>query len=221
MVVLQDGQPQPSAYRHFRVRGDPSASGDDFGALYQVLARRLRRARQGEPRWALPQLIVVDGGKGQLSVAQAALRDAGFDPEQQLPDLAALAKERPDAPLTDEGRSRRRAEWDRPDRVFLPGQKDPLRLRPNTVELFLLSRIRDEAHRFAITHHKKLRRKEALRSDLERVPGIGPQRRRQLLRTLGSLKRVREANVEELAAVPGMTRRAAEAVARYFTTKRD
>ncbi|MCC6746744.1 MAG: excinuclease ABC subunit UvrC [Deltaproteobacteria bacterium] len=217
LVVLQDGVPEPKSYRHFAVRG----AKDDFAALYEVLARRLRRARQGDAGWALPELVVVDGGKGQLSVAQAAFRDASFPPEVTLPDLVALAKERAteESPEASEGAGSSagpRGEPDRPDRVFLAGVKDPIRLRANTAELFLLSRIRDEAHRFAITYHKHRRRRRALHSELDDIPGIGPERRRQLLRTLGSVKRVRAASREELLAVPGITARAAEAVLLHF-----
>jgi len=205
MVVLVDGEPYPPSYRHFKVHTD---KGDDFASMYHVLARRLRRARQGDDGWQLPQLIVIDGGRGQLSVALAALKDAGLPETMTPPELVALAKER----YGDNAKGE-----DRPDRVFLPQAKDPIRLRPNTAELFLLARIRDEAHRFAIGHHKMLRRRQAFRSALDDIPGIGSKRKRELLRSLGSLKRIREATVEELAAVPGMTSKAAEAVAHYFS----
>jgi len=204
MVVLLDGEPAPAEYRKFKINAPEK---DDFAAMYEVLSRRLRRAREGDPGWGLPDLLLVDGGKAQLSMATAALRDVGLRPGDEAPDLVALAKERagPDA-----------AGEERPDRVFRPGVKDPVKLRPNTAELFLLARARDEAHRFAVTYHKALRRRQALRSGLEDIPGIGPARRKALLRELGSLKRVREATVEELTAVPGMTSRAAENVATYF-----
>ncbi len=204
MVVLIDGEATPAEYRKFRVNAPEK---DDFAAMYEVLSRRLRRAREEDNGWDLPDLIVVDGGKAQLSMAVAALRDVGLPPGGVPPDLVALAKERqgPDA-----------GGDDRPDRVFRTGVKDPVKLRPNTAELFLLARARDEAHRFAITFHKVLRRRRALRSGLEDIAGIGPKRRKQLLRHLGSLKRVQAASVEELAAVPGMSQKAAENVARYF-----
>lgn len=204
MVVMRDGEPHPPSYRHFKVR---MGTRDDFAAMYEVLARRFRRARQGDEGWALPDLIVIDGGKGQLGMALAALRDAELPAELSLPDIVGLAKERAGPNAAGE---------DRPDRVVLPGVKDPVRLRPNTAEIYLLSRLRDEAHRFAITHHRKLRRRRTLRSGLDDVPGIGERRRTELLKTFGSLRRIREASVEELAAVPGMTLRAAEAVAQYL-----
>jgi hypothetical protein len=105
-----------------------------------------------------------------------------------------------------------------PDRVFLPRTKDPIKLRPNTAELFVLSRIRDEAHRFAVSFHQKLREKGTIRSQLADIPGVGPKRQTALLKTLGSVRRVRGATVEELAAVPGMTLRAAQAVVAFYAS---
>jgi excinuclease ABC subunit C len=113
------------------------------------------------------------------------------------------------APLLDEAKL--------PDRVFLPKVKDPIRLRPNTSELFLLARVRDEAHRFANTFHRELRKRSTLRSALEDVPGVGPKRRTQLLRSFGSLRRLREASVEDMAKVPGMSLAAAQAVKQFFS----
>ena len=165
----------------------------------------------GEGGWPLPDLIVVDGGKAQLSMALAALRDVGLPEGAAAPDVVALAKERPepaDAGLDHKDR--------RPERLFLPHVKDPVLLRPHSAELFLLTRVRDEAHRFAITHHKKLRRRRSLRSGLDDIPGIGPKRRGELLKAMGSLKRIRAASVQELTRVPGMTLKAAEAVAAYL-----
>jgi len=189
LVTLQDGQPDKSGYRRFRLRW--VADRDDFAALYEVLSRRLRRAREKDARWALPDLLVVDGGKGQLQVARTALRDAGLP---KGPDLASIAKD--------------------PDRVFLVGAKDPELLRPNSTELYVLAQARDEAHRFAIRYHRKLRGKAALSSALDDVPGVGPARRRALLRHFGSVRRLRLAGVDELSQVPGMTRAAANVVAR-------
>jgi excinuclease ABC subunit C len=189
LVTLQDGRPDKTSYRRFRLRF--SAERDDFASLYEVLSRRLRRARDGEARWALPDLLVVDGGKGQLQVARTALRDAGI---AEPPDLAAIAKD--------------------PDRVFLVGAKDPEPLRSNSAELYVLAQARDEAHRFAIAYHRKLRRRLAFASTLDEVEGVGQERRRALLRHFGSLRRLREASVDQIAEVPGMTHAAAQAVVR-------
>jgi excinuclease ABC subunit C len=202
MVVFLDGEAAKSEYRTFKVK---TATNDDFASMYEVLSRRFRRGKAGEAGWVLPDLLVIDGGKGQLSTALAALRDAQIDVGMNGLDVVGLAKERED----ESGEKQ-------PDRVFLARAKDPIRLRANTAELFLLMRVRDEAHRFAVTFHKKLRRRRTLRSALEDVPGVGQKRKRELLKHFGSLKKVRAATVEELARAPGMTTAAAEAVVRYF-----
>jgi excinuclease ABC subunit C len=209
MVVFLDGEPAKSEYRVFKVK---TATNDDFASMYEVLSRRFRRSKaaeskEGEPKkgWVTPDLLVIDGGKGQLSTAAAALRDAQIDLGMNGMDVVALAKER-----EDQGGEKQ------PDRVFRMNAKDPMKLRPNSAELYLLSRIRDEAHRFAVTFHKKLRRRRTLRSALEDVPGVGQKRKRELLKHFGSLKKVRAAGVEELLRAPGMSRAAAEAVVRYF-----
>ena len=156
--------------------------------------------------WETPDLLVVDGGKGQLGQALTALGDLGIEITAEKGfDVIGLAKERDD--VTGETL---------PDRVFLRNRKDAIRLRPNTAELFLLSRIRDEAHRFANTFHRQQRKRATLRSSLEDIPGIGQKRRRALLRHFGSLKAIKLAGLDELAAAPGMGRKAAEAVQRFF-----
>jgi excinuclease ABC subunit C len=215
MVVFLDGEPAKGEYRTFKVK---TATNDDFASMYEVLSRRFRRSKsaaeqkEGEPKkgWIVPDLLVIDGGKGQLSTAVAALRDAQIDIGMNGMDVIALAKERED----EKGEKQ-------PDRVFRLNAKDPMKLRANTSEMFLLSRIRDEAHRFAVTFHKKLRRRRTLRSALEDVPGVGQKRKRELLKFFGSLKKVRVASVEELQRAPGMSRVAAEAVVRYFQGEQD
>jgi excinuclease ABC subunit C len=203
MVVFRDGEPENAAYRRFRIK---TVTNDDFASMYEVLSRRFRRARDGVPGWEAPDLLVVDGGKGQLGTALAALKDLGIDVSGEKGfDVIGLAKERDT--VTGE---------EQPDRVFLRGVKDPIKLRPNSTELFLLARIRDDAHRFANTYHRQLRGKRTLRSSLEDVPGVGDKRKKLLLRHLGSLKKIKEATVEELAAVPGMSKKAAEAVHRFL-----
>jgi excinuclease ABC subunit C len=212
--VFLDGEPAKGEYRTFKVK---TATNDDFASMYEVLSRRFRRSKgaevkEGEKKkgWVTPDLLVIDGGKGQLSTAVAALRDAQIDIGMNGMDVIALAKERED----DKGEKQ-------PDRVFRLNAKDPIKLRANTSEMFLLSRIRDEAHRFAVTFHKKLRRRRTLRSALEDVPGVGQKRKRELLKFFGSLKKVRAASVEELQRAPGMSRTAAEAVVRYFQGQAD
>jgi excinuclease ABC subunit C len=203
MVVFLDGEPDKSRYRKFRVK---TVENDDFAAMYEVLSRRFRRMRTDPDRWIEPDLLVVDGGKGQLGTALAALRDAGWEISAEKGfDVIGLAKEREDS----EGMAQ-------PDRVYLRNVKDPIKLKPSSTELFLLARIRDEAHRFANTYHRRRRGKLQLRSALEDVPGVGAKRKKLLLRHFGSLKKIKAATVEELAAVPGMSRRAAEAVKRFL-----
>jgi len=183
-VSFLDGEPDKSQYRRFRIK--TVAGTDDFAMLYEVL---LRRAKQGE----LPDLFLIDGGKGQLASAAAALRDAGVTTE-----IVSLAKSR-----VVEGETQETVEHS-PERVFVLGRKDPIVLRQNSPELFMLTRLRDEAHRFAITYHRQLRSRSTLRSALEDLPGIGESRRKALLKHFGSLKRLREATVEQICEVEGI-----------------
>jgi excinuclease ABC subunit C len=235
MVVFVDGRPDRTRYRTYKVRA-PASTGDrandDFASMYEVLSRRFRRAREaGEARggnnetWQLPDLIVVDGGKGQLGMAQAAARDVGIDirPGTGLP-IVALAKPRdlnPDE-ATQAVHAMHPTEADDPatstvpDRVFLPNAKDAIPIRASSAEMFVLQALRDEAHRFAVSFHRGQRRRRTLRSSLAAIPGIGPVRQRQLLRHFGSAKKVRDASLDELLAVPGMTRPAAEAIVAHF-----
>jgi excinuclease ABC subunit C len=222
-VCLQDGVPRKDRYRHYKIR--TVADQDDFKSMYEVIGRR---ARRGIEEGDLPDLMVIDGGKGQLGAARAALDDHGVDSV----DLVGLAKSRslddaddfdsrgidmPDAahhanvapaPASKGSPARPTSKYDAPlayspERVFVFGHKHPIVLRQNSAELFILTRARDEAHRFAITFHRKLRGKAATRSSLDDVVGIGPQRRRTLLRTFGSLTRLKAASEADIAAVVG------------------
>jgi excinuclease ABC subunit C len=202
VVRLTDGIPDKKNYKSYRVRS--VADGDDYKAMYEVLLRRFgrgleeRRAakeRGEEPpksTFELPDLFVVDGGRGQLAVAVTAAADLGLT---DLP-LAGLAKERES--VTGEKLV---------DRVYLPGQKNPISLRPNTPELFLLARARDEAHRFANFVRERLGKKRRLRSELDDVPGIGPKTRRLLLSHFGSLTAIARASDAEILALPGVTKK--------------
>ncbi len=191
MVVFEGGQPKKSDYRRFRIRWHPE-SPDDFAMMREVLTRRLREALGGDEKWrVLPDLILIDGGRGQLNAALEAIRALGF----QIP-AAGLAK--------------------RHELVILPDEPDPVELPRHSRALHLLQRIRDEAHRFALTYHRKLREERAHRSPLDEIPGIGPRRKKMLLRLFGSIERIRQASVEELASVPTMTRRLAEQVLDYL-----
>jgi excinuclease ABC subunit C len=206
MVTFLDGAPARSLYRKFKVR---TVDNNDFAAMYEVLTRRFARAAKAEdgddPAWAAPDLLVIDGGKGQLGMAVAALTDlrVKIGGEDGL-EVIGLAKERE----LDAGSA--------PDRIYRRNVKDSIPLRANSPELYVLARIRDEAHRFANTFHRDRRGKATLRSELDSIPGIGATRRQRLLKHFGSVRAVRQASVEELARAPGMNRKAAEQVASYF-----
>jgi excinuclease ABC subunit C len=184
MVVFEEGRPRTGEYRRFRIKEVQGPN--DFASHQEVLRRRFKRARTGEEgseeelHWQLPDLVVIDGGKGQLSAAKEVLDELGYH------DLAVvgLAKER--------------------EEIFLPDREEPVLLPVTSPALYLMQRLRDEAHRFAITYHRSLRAKAATRSAFDDLPGVGPKRRAALLRVFGSAKRVREAPVEQVAAVPGI-----------------
>ena len=202
-VVFRDGQPSKADFRRYRIR--TAAPDDDLACLREVLARRLARA-ESEP---LPDLMLVDGGKGQLSVLCTALSDAGLET-----DAISLAKERDTQSRTPRVR---RSGGLKSERIFVPGRKNPVMLQASSRALLLLQRIRDESHRFAIEFQRELRSKAGLVSILEELPGIGPSKRRALLRELGSLRAVRSASLERLAAVPGISARDAATLQRFFT----
>ncbi len=194
MVTFDEGEPCTARYRRYRIRTVEGA--DDFASMYEVLGRRYRRAREEND---FPDLLVVDGGKGQLNVAVEVLRELEID-QVDVISLAKMHVEQ-DARAEEVHRSE--------ERVFLPGRKNPVVLRRNSTALFLLQRVRDEAHRFAITYHRELRRRDRLRSGIEDIEGIGPGRRRALLRHFGSLKRLRAASIDDIAEVPGISTRLA------------
>jgi excinuclease ABC subunit C len=188
-VAFDEGVPDKKGYRRYKLRG--VQRNDDFAAMKEVLSRRLTR---GQAEGGLPDLLVVDGGKGQLAMAVEAVRELGVEGVE----LAALAKERVESdPLAPEIERKE-------DRVFRPGRSNPVVMRRNSDALRLLQNVRDEAHRFAVTFHRKLRSKRRLRSALDDVPGIGPAKRRMLLAHFGSLQRIREAGVDSIAALPGI-----------------
>jgi excinuclease ABC subunit C len=216
MVVFVEGRPEPREYRRFRIRSGETP--DDFRMMGEVLRRRFSRAariraetgalslaavgadeapveadadddgaeRPRDAGWAVPDLVIVDGGKGQLSTAVEVLRDLGLT---DVP-LAGLAK--------------------RFEELFVPGRPDPIVLPRRSQALYLVQRIRDEAHRFAITYHRDVRGKRALRSELDDIAGIGPGRKKALLKRFGSVRRIREASVDEVADTPGISRDLAE-----------
>ena len=214
IVAMLDGAPDSKRYKSFHVKG--VRDGDDYGAMYEVLARRFRRARKSQgptadetPEeasadvdWELPDLFVVDGGKGQLSVALAAAHDLGL---HQLP-IVALAKEK------DYGSEHV------VDRVYLPNQKNAIPLREHTASMFFLARVRDEAHRFANKIRARLGQKRRLRSRVDELRGVGVELRKELLRKLGSMRAIEAADDATLLSVPGFTRRHLTALRRVIPT---
>lgn len=244
VVAMLDGEPDKKRYRTFHVRGDSvngasqrtapapgdsggegvaeelevSLAGDDYRAMYEVLARRFRRGLEkqtslgSEPgadgaveperaEWNLPDLFVVDGGKGQLAVALAAARDLGL---HEL-SIVALAKEKENVlgeTLV--------------DRVYLPGQKNPIPLKSHSASMFFLARVRDEAHRFSNRARERLGKKKRFKSALDDVAGLGPATRKALLKHLGSMKVIAGATDAAILAVPGVTARHVKALRRVF-----
>ncbi len=212
MVTFVDGVPARGLYRKFKIR---TVENNDFASMYEVLTRRFRRANkigaaanEGEdPAWARPDLLVIDGGKGQLGMAVAALTDLGVPlGGDHGVEVIGLAKERD----LEAGSA--------PDRIYRRNVKDSIPLRSNSPELYMLARIRDEAHRFANTFHRDRRSKATLTSELDTIPGIGATRRQRLLKHFGSVRAIRQATVEDLAKAPGMNKAAAEAIMKYFAT---
>jgi excinuclease ABC subunit C len=186
MVVFVDGLPAPSEHRRYRIREVQGA--DDFATMREVLGRRFRRgAREG----TLPDLVVLDGGRGQLSAARAALAELGFEGQPIL----GLAK-----PKTE----RKHGDRDAVDKIVMPDLRDPLRLRARQPALRLLQRMRDEAHRQALRYHRRVRSRNALQTVLLEIPGVGPRRARALLVGLGSARALLAASMEEIAAVDGI-----------------
>ena len=193
MVVFIDGEPAKKEYRHFRIKTVEGAN--DFASLYETLSRRYahaaREAEEGtdEGKFTdLPDLILIDGGPQQLRFARQAILDLGIEP----PAMFGLAE--------------------RLEEIWLPDAEEPILLDHRTPELQLVQRVRNEAHRFGIIHHRALRGKASIHSQLEDIPGVGPARRKALLKAFGSLKVIKAADIETLASVPGMNRAAAEAV---------
>jgi excinuclease ABC subunit C len=188
-VAVTDGETDKSRYRRYKIK--TLEKQDDFASMYEVLSRRLKRGLEEND---LPDLLVIDGGKGQLASVHAAMKDLGVEKV----DVVGLAKSRDQEVFDRDAESARS-----PERIFVLGRKDPIILPQNSAEIFMLTRMRDEAHRFAITYQAKDLRKSRIRSTLEDIPGVGEVRRKALLRHFGSLKRVQEATIEELAEVVG------------------
>jgi excinuclease ABC subunit C len=191
MAVIDKGTPNPAHYRRFRIR---SVAGiDDYAMIQEVLRRRFRRRLTTEDKWSVtPDLILIDGGKGHLNAALEVMKELGID---SIP-TATLAKEK--------------------EEVFIPGKSEPVDIPQTSAALHLLQKIRDEAHRFALGYHRRLRHKEGIASVLDSIPGIGPKRKKTLLKKFGSVRGIKEASIDELARVAGMTTKLAEKVKGYL-----
>ncbi len=215
MVVFVDGKPAPGQYRRFRVKTVVGA--DDFATMREIMMRRFKRASESRPPpsvpsdpagtdappegpptstplfppsegWDLPDLVIIDGGKGQLAAASGAMRELGV---HSIPAVG-LAK--------------------RFEEVFVPGEDEPIVLPRGSEALYLVQRLRDEAHRFAITYHRQVRARAAVQSALDTIPGVGPKRKKALLKKFGSVKAIREAELDDVASTVGFTRALAEKV---------
>jgi excinuclease ABC subunit C len=194
MVILEEGWPKPAHYRRFRIK--TVAGADDYAMIQETLRRRFKRGLAGTGTWATtPDLVLIDGGRGQLNAALEVRRELGLD---SIP-VVSLAKEN--------------------EEVFVPGDPQPVRIAKDSPALHILQRARDEAHRFAISYHKKLRHKEATASALDEIPGIGPKRKKALLRKFGSIQAIKEAPLEELSQTKGMTSTLAQKVKEYLVNQ--
>jgi len=194
MVVFDNGKPKPSHSRHFRIRTVSGA--DDYAMLQEVLRRRFKRLKGdalAPDSWTiLPNLVLIDGGKGQLNAVLSVMREVGAD----FIPVASLAKEN--------------------EEIFVPQKTGSIILLRSSPGLQLLQRLRDEAHRFALGYHQKIRKKKTFTSALDTIPGIGPKRKRLLLKQFGSVRAIQEAPIEELAATGSMSRGLAKRIKEHL-----
>jgi excinuclease ABC subunit C len=201
MVVFEDGQPKKSHYRRFRIKTVEGA--DDYAKMQEVLKRRFKKAIWGEVTvedrgkdenscGIIPDLILIDGGRGHLNAALDIMEEM----ENNFIPIASIAKEN--------------------EEIFRPGVDEPIILPRDSAALHLLQRVRDEAHRFAISYHRKVRSRRSMGSALDSVPGVGPKRKKALLRKFGSVKAIREAGIDDIAAVPGMTQAMAQKIKEFL-----
>jgi len=201
MVTFEDGKPNKDRYSHFKIKTIEGA--DDYGMMYEVLLRRYKKAIEEDD---LPDVVLLDGGKGQLNVAQEVFKELRI----KGIDLISLAKGKTGVSATFSGTEK--AE----EKVFRPQVKEPLRFMKNSPVLHLLDRVRDEAHRFAVTYHQKVRKRETIRSVLEEISGIGKTRQKELLNYFGSVEKIKDASLDELIKAPMMTLKLAQSVHDFF-----
>jgi len=211
-VCFIDGKPSKENYRHYTIK-DITDKPNDFGSIAEVMRRRLERGLKEDD---LPDLMVIDGGKGQLSAANNVYQEFKDSHGPFAMALVSLAKSKPDK----KSRKKNFIESANPERsferVFFVDKEMPLALAPGTAEYRLLTQIRDEAHRFAITHHRKKRTKISHKSELETIPGIGPAIRAKLFETFGSIEEIKKANLDQLKKITGLRASSAVALHSYF-----
>lgn len=188
LVFFEDGRPKKSQYRRFKIRNVEGQ--DDFAMMAEVVGRHFTRLAREKREF--PDLVLIDGGKGQLSAALQTLNSLGVEKQ----NLVALAK--------------------RLDEVFLPKKSNPLMIPKGSASLTLLQKVRDEAHRFAVGYHRKLRKKRTIRTELDQIPGVGPARRANLLKRFRSVAKIKEADIEELLSLQGINKRVAENIYNHF-----
>jgi excinuclease ABC subunit C len=209
IVSFVEGEPHRAGYRNYRIRQEGTI--DDYGMMAEMVERRIAKG-------ALPDLFLVDGGKGHLATVRRVLdqqvhvRSQAAGPKQTnddfpMPEVISIAK--PDDPSNDPR-----------DKIYLPGRKNPLMLKAGHPVLLLMMRIRDEAHRRAISYHRKLRGKRLTRSELDHIPGIGRERKARLLRHFKGIDPIAHATVEDLTRVPGISRALADAIFSHFHSSR-
>ncbi len=201
MVVFEKGKAKKSAYRKFKIKAVNTQ--DDYAYMSEVLTRRLGKINPQQASASIPDLLMVDGGKGQLNIALAIIEELGLEGQFEL---IAIAK-----------KDDQKGEIE--DKIFKPHRTNPIVFGKNRDLLLFLQRIRDEAHRFAITFHRKRRTKTALQSELDAIPGIGQKRKTILLKHFKSIKKIREANINDLNALPGISHSTAQAVHRYLNSQ--
>ncbi|HAO21539.1 MAG TPA: hypothetical protein DCQ37_14365 [Desulfobacteraceae bacterium] len=199
MVVFENGKPDKSAYRKYKIR--TVSEQDDYAYMNEVLTRRFGKGEESKP---YPDLLMVDGGKGQIGIAVSVLRELGLEKEFKIIGIAKKDEKK--------GESE--------DKIYMAGRMDPVQWGREKDLLFFLEHIRDEAHRFAISFHRKQRQKASVISILDNIPGLGPKRKKMLIKHFGSIRNIQDAGIEELTALPGITAAIAEAVlARMQTNK--
>jgi excinuclease ABC subunit C len=180
MVVFDNGVPKPSQYRRFKIRHVEHT--DDYAMMREVIRRRFSKHADEDNKWSiLPELILIDGGKGHLNAALNAMQEVGAEKIQAI----SIAKENED--------------------IYQPGNTEPSPLDKSSAELHLLQRIRDESHRFAITYHRNLRSKKSRESALDSIAGVGPARKKALIRKFGSVRNLKDAAIDDLTSVKGVT----------------